>query len=153
MTSDTRSPSQLLIVCFIFSLLLSGCVTSQQKFQDKMKAQGINPLASPEIRKLFSDATMFSSSGMGEYRGYYTKDGKIEVEDWWIRAESIDRGKWEASEDGLLCQYFGVWTEEERCYSVYPSKTEEEFTLVQMSGPFSEYVPDGILPSRITRGR
>ena len=145
--------SRLTIVLFIFSLLLAGCVSSKQKFQDDMKAQGVEPLASLEMKKLLSDATMYNSGGMGEYSGYYSADGKIQVTQWWLRGESIFSGRWKISEDGAFCEHFEGYTEEERCYSIYPGKTKTEFTMVQISGPLSEYFPNGILHSKVTQGR
>jgi len=142
-----------MIVLLISSLLLTGCVSVKKKFLDNVKAQGIKPLTAPEISKLVSGATMKSSSGAGEYRGYYSADGEIEVDMYWQRGETNGRGKWKTTEDGLFCEHFGIMVNEERCYSVYPGKTKGDYTLVQVSGPFSEYLPDGMVQSYVTPGR
>ena len=72
---------------------------------------------------------------------------------WWNAGEALDDGEWKATDESLLCfEYFGKWSENgERCFAVYPSSGEYNYTLIQKTGSESGGWPDGIIPVKVNR--
>jgi len=142
------------VLAILSILLLAGCVSTKQKFQDDMMAQGVKPLTASEVKALFSNATDSHGTSKHEAKVYYSADGKIQgkVKGSW--GEDSDEGEWRVSEDGLLCtKYLGKWSKfGENCASVYPGKADSEYTLIQVSGSKSKNYPDGIIPIKVTPG-
>ena len=147
--------SLLTFTLVIFSfLLLGGCVSTKQKFQDDMMAQGVKPLSSSEIKELLSDATQYNKVPKREWKGYYSADGKIQARAWGSWGEQSDEGEWRVKDGGILCDRFlGKWSKfGEGCYSVYPGKAKDEYTLIKVSGAHTKNYPDGVIPVKITPG-
>lgn len=140
------------IILLLFAIVLSGCVSTKQKFQDDMKAQGIPPLSGSDITELFTNAKENSKNSKYEFEGLYSEDGKVKGRAWGSWGEENDLGEWKVSDDGLICvKYLGVWSHSgEKCYSVYPGKTKTDYTLVKMTGSQSKGFPTGVIPIKVT---
>ncbi len=119
-----------------------------------MNAQGVKPLTGPEIQKLFSNAKENSKNPKYEYEGFYSDDGKTKARVWGSWGEEADEGEWKVDSDGHLCvKYLDAWSNSgERCYTVYPGKTETDYTLVKMTGSQSKGFPSGVIPIQVTPG-
>lgn len=141
------------VLAILSILLLAGCVSTKQKFQDDMMAQGVKPLTASEVKALFSNATDSHGTSKHEAKVYYSADGKLQghVKASW--GEDSDSGEWRVSEDGLLCTKYRKWGKGgENCASVYPGKADGEYTLILGSGAKSKNYPDGIVPIKVTPG-
>lgn len=118
-----------------------------------MKTKGVNPLSAGEITELYSDATEYGKNQKYEWEGSYSANGKVNGRAWWNGGEDLDEGEWKATDNDLLCfEYFGKWSKNgERCFAVYPSSGEYNYTLIQKTGSQSSGWPDGIIPVKVTR--
>ena len=153
MKSKNNVTIQLIVTVVIFSFLfLTGCVSQKQKFQDDMKAQGVNPLTGAEITKLFSNAKENGTSPKFDFEILYSADGKATGKVWGSWGEQTDDGEWRVSEDGLFCvKYLGTWKAGgERCYDVYPGNTDTDYTLIRITGSESKGFPSGVKPIKVT---
>ncbi len=117
-----------------------------------MKAQGVTSLTGPEIKKLFINAKEYSKNPRFEFVGHYSTDGKVKGRVWGSWGEESDEGEWKVSGGELFCvRYLGEWSDSgERCYTVYPGKTEVDYTLVMMTGSQSKGFPSGVIPIKVT---
>ena len=155
MRGTIQSKSALTTLVILLSFSLSGiCVASDKdQFLKDMKEKGVNALSAGEITELYSDSSEYGKNQKYEWEGFYSANGKVKGRAWWNGGEALDDGEWKATGDDLLCfEYFGKWSKNgERCYAVYPSSGEYNYTLVQISGSQSSGWPDGIIPVNVTR--
>ena len=136
-------------------LFLSGCVASKKdQFMQDMMAKGVEPLTAAEITKRFSGATEYNKGKKDEFEGTYNADGTRTGRLWGPDWEDSDEGEWRVTDDNLLCtKWLGKWSKSgERCWSVYPTSGENNYTGVQMSGSKSKFNPDGITNFKLTPG-
>lgn len=138
----------------MLSLILIGiCIASEKdQVMKSLRAKGISPLSSGEISEIYSNSTEYGKNQKYEWEGFYSANGKVKGRAWWSGGEAIDEGEWRATNDDFLCfKYFGEWSENgERCFAVYPSSGEYNYTLIQKKGSQSGGWPDGIIPVKVT---
>lgn len=138
----------------MLSLILIGiCIASEKdQVMKSLRAKGISPLSSGEISEIYSNSTEYGKNQKYEWEGFYSANGKVKGRAWWSGGEAIDEGEWRATNDDLLCfKYFGEWSKNgERCFAVYPSSGEYNYTLIQKKGSQSGGWPDGIIPVKVT---
>lgn len=155
MKGTIQSKSSLTTLVVLLSFILVGiCVASDQdQFIKDMKTKGVNPLSAVEITELYSDSTEYGKNQKYEWEGSYSANGKVNGRAWWNGGEDLDEGEWKATDNDLLCfEYFGKWSKNgERCFAVYPSSGEYNYTLIQKTGSQSSGWPDGIIPVKVTR--
>ncbi len=141
------------LIVILFFILLGVCLASEKdEFMKNTEAIGINPLSASEITELYSGSTEYGKNQKYEWEGFYSATGQVKGRAWWNGGEAIDDGEWKATDEGHLCfEYFGKWSENgERCFAVYPSSGEYNYTLVQKTGSQSSGWPDGIIPVKVT---
>ena len=145
--------STTVIVMFFF-IVLGICVASDKdQFMENMEAIGINPLSATEITELYSGSTEYGKNPKYEWEGFYSVNGQVKGRAWWNGGEALDEGEWKTTDDDLLCfEYFGKWSKNgERCFAVYPSSGEYNYTLIQKTGSQSSGWPDGIMHVKVNR--
>ena len=142
-----------LTVCLSFLLFGICAASDKDQFIKDMKTEGVNPLSAGEITELYSDSTEYGKNQKYEWEGFYSANGKVNGRAWWNGGEALDDGEWKATDNDLLCfEYFGKWSKNgERCFAVYPSSGEYNYTLIQKTGSQSSGWPDGIIPVKVTR--
>lgn len=155
MKGTIKSNSLLTASVVFLSIILFGiCFASDKdQFLKDMKAKGVNQLSAGQITELYADSTEYGKNHKSEWEGFYSANGKVKGRAWWSGGEALDEGEWKAINQDLLCfEYFGKWSKNgERCFAVYPSLGEYNYTLIQMTGSPSGGWPDGIIPVKVTR--
>ena len=155
MKTTIQSKSSLTTLIVLLSFILFGICVASDKDQilKDMKAKGVSPLSAGEITELYSDSIEYAKNQKYEWEGFYSSTGQVKGRAWWNGGEAVDDGQWKATNDDLLCfEYFGKWSKNgERCFAVYPSSGEYNYTLILKTGSESSGWPDGIVPVKVTR--
>ncbi len=102
---------------FVSIVVLAACQTTETE----LKESGAPPLSAAQVSEIFTDSTLRSETQKGNpVYIYYAPDGAMKGLVTWKGGSERDAGRWEVSNDGLLCAQWDTWREAERsCWQLY----------------------------------